>query len=119
MHNVFPEDSHLTSVDFLCFCIFLILSLPLLYIPPEHFRKPFLFTAASSTICCFSIFIWSLARAKGAGPLVKGGDNFAIIGVQPLSGSALVWGVFYAISSQMGGICAGVSSNREKSLFAS
>ena len=109
MKNIMPESTGMTSSDFLCFWIFLIISFPLVWIPPEHYRKPFLATSVISTICCFSLFIWSLARAHGAGPLVNG-DETTLVGVAPVKGSALAWAFFYGISSQIGGICAGVSS---------
>jgi len=100
----------MTSADFLCFILFLLISLPLLYIPPEHYRKPFLFTAATSTITAFSLFFWSLARAHGGGPLISGTAP-TVVGVEQVHGPALVWAMFYGISSQMGGICAGVSGS--------
>ena len=112
------------SADFLCFILFLLVSLPLIMVPPEHYRKPFLFTAVTSTITCFSIFIWSLARAKGGGPFINESVE-AITGVAPVKGAYLVsdfscvrketdlyqvWAIFYGISSQMGQIVAGVST---------
>jgi hypothetical protein len=108
MNNIMPASTAMTSADFLCFWLFLIVSVPLLWVPPENFRKPFLATAVISTTCCFALFIWSLARAHGAGPLVRG-DESTIVGVTPVKGSALAWAFFYGISSQMGQICAGVS----------
>jgi NCS1 family nucleobase:cation symporter-1 len=103
MKNVMPASTSMTSADFLCFWLFLIVSVPLLCVPPENFRKPFLATAVISTTCCFAPFIWSLARAHGAGPLVKGEES-TIAGVTPVKGSALAWAFFYGISSQMGQI---------------
>lgn len=78
------------SADFLCFLLFLLVSLPLILVPPEHYRKPFLFTAFTSTITSFSIFIWSLARAKGGGPFINESME-TITGVAPAKGSYLVW----------------------------
>jgi NCS1 family nucleobase:cation symporter-1 len=124
MHNVFPESTAMDSADFLCFCLFLLVSLPLISIPPEYYRKPFLFTAVTSTITSFSIFFWALAAAKGGGPFISESVE-AITGVAPAKGAYLgisfpfisshywnlivVWAIFYGISSQMGQIVAGVS----------
>ena len=108
MHNVFPASTGMTSADFLCFILFLIISIPLLLVPPEKFRKPFLFTACTSTITAFALLIWALAKAQGAGPLLTGSEP-QVTGVEQAHGSALVWAIFYGISSQMGQICAGVS----------
>lgn len=73
--------------SFLLFCS---ISLPLVYVPPEFYRKPFLYAAAISTLACFSIFIWSLARAGGGGPLI-GGEAFELIGVEQAKGADLGW----------------------------
>nr|XP_018259521.1 uncharacterized protein I303_07589 [Kwoniella dejecticola CBS 10117]OBR81679.1 hypothetical protein I303_07589 [Kwoniella dejecticola CBS 10117] len=117
MHNPFPASTAMDGSDFLCFCLFLIISLPLLYIPPEHFRIPFLVTAMISTIACFSLFIWSLARGHGPGPLI-GSDAMALVGVEKARGKALAWAMFYGISSQMGQICAGILNNSDYTRFA-
>jgi NCS1 family nucleobase:cation symporter-1 len=109
MHNPFPVSTAMDGADFLCFILFLLISIPLLYIPPEHFRIPFLFTAVISTVTSFSVFIWALAKAHGGGPLVSG-SAFEIIGVEKARGAALGWAMVYGISSQMGGICAGVGT---------
>lgn len=101
MKNVFPESTAMDSADFLCFFLFLIVSLPLILVPPEHYRKPFLFTAVSSTITCFSIFIWSLARAGGGGPFISG-SVAEITGVEPVKGSYLV-SLPHRITKTMGG----------------
>jgi NCS1 family nucleobase:cation symporter-1 len=90
MKNVFPESTAMESADFLCFLLFLLVSLPLILVPPEHYRKPFLFTAFTSTITSFSIFIWSLARAKGGGPFINQSMG-GITGVAPAKGAYLVW----------------------------
>nr|XP_019007707.1 uncharacterized protein I206_07341 [Kwoniella pini CBS 10737]OCF46488.1 hypothetical protein I206_07341 [Kwoniella pini CBS 10737] len=117
MHNPFPASTAMDGSDFLCFCLFLIISLPLLYIPPEHFRIPFLVTAMISTVACVSLFIWSLARGHGPGPLV-GSDAMKLVGVEKARGSALAWAMFYGISSQMGQICAGILNNSDYTRFA-
>lgn len=90
MKNVFPASTAMESADFLCFILFLLVSLPLIMIPPEHYRKLFLFTAFTSTITAFSIFFWSLARAKGGGPFINESVE-QITGVPAAKGTYLVW----------------------------
>ena len=107
MKNVFPASTAMTSADFLCFILFLLISIPLLHIPPEKFRIPFLVTAVTSTITSFALFFWALGKAHGGGPLLTSSAT-EVTGVQQVHGSALAWAVFYGISSQMGQICAGV-----------
>lgn len=70
----------------------MVISMPLIYVPPEYYRKPFLFASVVSTMCCFSLFIWALARAHGGGPLI-GGDAFDVIGVEKATGAKLGWAV--------------------------
>ena len=118
----------------MCFMIFTLIEMPLILIPPgqssllrslagpscpcsadlphahaEKYRKPFLTTSITSTVTFFSMFIWSLARAHGGGPLLKAGAS-AIVGVKPATGSALGWAIIYGVSSQIGGICAGIAN---------
>nr|XP_019050933.1 hypothetical protein I302_01376 [Kwoniella bestiolae CBS 10118]OCF29863.1 hypothetical protein I302_01376 [Kwoniella bestiolae CBS 10118] len=117
MHNPFPASTAMDGADFMCFCLFLLISLPFIYIPPEKYRIPFLFTGAISTIACFSLFIWSLARAHGGGPLI-GSEAMSIVGVEKARGTALGWAMVYGISSQMGQICAGILNNSDYTRFA-
>ncbi|WVQ63452.1 uncharacterized protein L199_001605 [Kwoniella botswanensis] len=117
MHNPFPVSTAMDGADFMCFLLFLLISIPFIYIPPEHYRIPFLFTGAISTIACFALFIWSLARAHGGGPLI-GSEAMAIVGVEKARGSALGWAMVYGISSQMGQICAGILNNSDYTRFA-
>jgi NCS1 family nucleobase:cation symporter-1 len=76
------------SADFLSFVLFTLITVPCLLIPPEHLRRPMLISAVCSTITAFSLFIYSLAKGKGAGPLL-GPEGFALIGVEPAKGSNL------------------------------
>ncbi|KAK4684535.1 nucleobase:cation symporter-1, NCS1 family, partial [Tremellales sp. Uapishka_1] len=117
MHNPFPATTAMDGADFLCFMLFLLISLPLLYVPPEHFRIPFLFTTVTSTVATFALFIWSLSRAHGAGPLV-GSNAMEIVGVEKAYGTALGWAMVYGISSQMGSICAGILNMSDYTRFA-
>ena len=49
-----------------------------------------MFTAFTSTITAFSIFFWSLARAKGGGPFINESVE-QITGVPAAKGTYLVW----------------------------
>ncbi|WWD21804.1 hypothetical protein CI109_106292 [Kwoniella shandongensis] len=117
MHNPFPASTAMDGSDFMCFILFLVLSVPLLYIPPEQYRIPFLFTSVVSTVAVFALFFWSLARGHGGGPLI-GSQAMEIVGVEKAKGAALGWAIVYGISSQMGGICAGILNNSDYTRFA-
>ena len=86
-------------------------------IPPEYFRKPFLFGSIIITIAIFSIFVWAIAKEGGAGPLLSHPGELS--GVKPLStGSQLGWAMAYGVSSTVGGTSAGILNQGDYSRFA-
>lgn len=108
MKNTLPASTGMTNADFMCFMLFIAISIPLLLVPPEHLRKPLVTSAILTSITCIILFIWSLARAGGGGPLLHS-EGLAQAGLVPAKGSALAWAIFRGISASIGGICAGVS----------
>jgi NCS1 family nucleobase:cation symporter-1 len=117
MKNTLPESTHMTSADFMCFALFTILTIPLLLIPPEHIRRPMVFVCCTSTITSLALFIYSLVRGRGGGPLMKP-EGLALLGVEPARGSALGWAVVYGISTSLGSICAGILNQSDYTRFA-
>ncbi|KAL7424493.1 hypothetical protein Q5752_000177 [Cryptotrichosporon argae] len=117
MKNTLPASDYMTNSDFLCFWLFAILSLPMLHIPPEFYRKPFVAVSAASTVTAFALLVWALAAAHGAGPLLSSGAS-TLIGVAPVTGSALAWAWFHGISSTIGGICAGILNQSDYTRFS-
>ena len=104
--------------DLVAILIFAFISIPLLWVPPEHFRKPFLFGSIIMTVTTFCLFIWALAKEGGGGPLLNNPSQLS--GVEPLSGgSQLGWAMAYGISSTIGGICAGILNQSDYTRFAS
>ena len=86
-------------------------------VPPEHFRKPFLFGSIIMTVTTFAIFIWALAKQGGGGPLLTHPSQLS--GVQPLTGSVqLGWAMAYGISSTIGSISAGILNQSDYTRFA-
>ena len=86
-------------------------------VPPEYYRKPFLFGSIIMTVATFAIFIWALAKEGGGGPLLTHPSQFS--GVQPLTGSAeLGWAMAYGISSTIGSISAGILNQSDYTRFA-
>ena len=103
--------------DLIGILIFAFVSLPLLTVPPEHFRKPFLVGSIVMTVTTFAIFIWALAKQGGGGPLLSHPSDLS--GVQPLSGgSQLGWAMAYGISSTIGSISAGILNQSDYTRFA-
>lgn len=117
MKNTLPASAYMTDADFMCFALFTALTIPLLLIPPEHIRRPMVFVCFTSTIVSFSLFIWSLARGHGGGPLMKP-EGLALLGVTPATGSRLGWAVVYGISTSLGSICAGILNQSDYTRFA-
>ncbi|ODN98377.1 hypothetical protein L198_03621 [Cryptococcus wingfieldii CBS 7118] len=117
MKNTMPASTYMTSADFLCFFLFTIICIPCLLIPPEHLRRPMVTIAILSSLTAIILFIWSLARSHGGGPLMKP-EGLALIGVSPVRGSALAWAMFHGISSTLGGVCAGILNMSDYTRFA-
>lgn len=102
-----PASAGITTRDFMCFIIFWIISLPLIW-PPVHtmyvaqpsFRKDhwrtcnsrhfFTFKTIVTPIACLVFMIWCIVKAKGVGPIIN----------QPgtLHGSELAWSMMVGIS---------------------
>ena len=103
--------------DLVGILIFAAITFPLLLVPPEHFRKPFLYGSIIMTVTVFAIFIWALAKEGGGGPLLNHPSELS--GVEPLTGgSRLGWAMAYGISSTIGGICAGILNQSDYTRFA-
>ncbi|EME38986.1 hypothetical protein DOTSEDRAFT_160813 [Dothistroma septosporum NZE10] len=66
--NRIPESAHVTSAELLCFFLFIIIQLPLLYLHVSSLR--FLFMAKTFIMPVFglTLFIWALVAANGFGP---------------------------------------------------
>jgi len=110
MKNTLPVGIGMTNADFMCFMLFTLISVPLLLIPPEYLRRPLVVSASLTSLTCIIMFIWSLARAGGGGPLLKP-EGLALVGVKAARGTDLAWAIVRAISASLGGICAGVSED--------
>ncbi|KAH9939657.1 NCS1 nucleoside transporter family [Epithele typhae] len=118
LKNTLPGSAGIETNDLVAILIFAFISLPLLAVPPEHFRKPFLFGSVIMTIMVFVFFIWALVTQGGGGPLLD--DPSALSGVDPITNSTrLGWAIAYGISSTIGGICAGILNQSDYTRFAS
>jgi NCS1 family nucleobase:cation symporter-1 len=73
--NTIPLSAHVTSAELLCFFIFIIIQLPLLYLHVSKLR--FLFMAKTFIMPIFglTLFIWAIVAAKGFGPTFSKGTN--------------------------------------------
>ncbi|KAI0822158.1 NCS1 nucleoside transporter family [Trametes gibbosa] len=118
LHNTLPESAGIELNDLIGTLIFAGISLPLLLVPPEFYRKPFLVGSIIITITTFSMFVWALAKEGGGGPLLSNPSELS--GAEPLgSGAKLGWAMAYGISSTIGGISAGILNQSDYTRFAS
>lgn len=73
--NHIPLSSHVTSGEMLCFFLFILLQLPLLYLHVSKLRYLFMAKTVVMPIFGLTLFIWALVAAKGFGPTFKQGTN--------------------------------------------
>ena len=108
--NGLSASSGTNTRDFLSFFLFCLLSLPAIY--PSVHKIRHLFTAKSFVVPVAGVafFIWSLVRAKGAGPVIK----------QPASigGSTLAWAIIKGIMSSIANFSALIINDSDFSRFA-
>ncbi|KAL4898677.1 permease for cytosine/purines, uracil, thiamine, allantoin-domain-containing protein [Aspergillus ambiguus] len=107
--NHMSESTGMTTAQFVAYIIFMVLSLPIIYIRP-HKLKPF-FNVASMVVIVFLLvmLIWSLATMGDSGF----GKTISSPGT---SGSG--WDVAFGIVSTMGGIAAGILNQNDYSRFS-
>ena len=66
--NRLPESAHVTSAELLCFFLFIIIQLPLLYLHVSSLRWLFMAKTVVMPIFGLVLFIWALVAAGGFGP---------------------------------------------------
>ncbi|KAE9582174.1 Transporter aclS [Colletotrichum fructicola] len=109
--NVFPENSHLTTKDFIGWIIFNVLLIPILYIRPERIQKVLLAFNIISSVTLVSIMIWALATAGEAGSLVRQGSK-------SMTSSELGWQIVHGITTVIGSIAVGLTNQPDYCRFA-
>ncbi|KAF5486718.1 putative permease [Colletotrichum siamense] len=66
--NHLPASAHVTSAELLCFFLFIIVQLPLLWLHVSSLRYMFMAKTIIMPIFGLTLFIWALVAAKGFGP---------------------------------------------------
>ncbi|KAI7185327.1 uracil permease [Hortaea werneckii] len=66
--NRLPPSAHVTSAELLCFFLFIIIQLPLLYLHVSTLRWMFMAKTVVMPIFGLTLFIWALVQANGFGP---------------------------------------------------
>lgn len=89
--NHIPESSHVTSAQLLCFFLFIIFQLPLLWLHVSKLRYLFMAKTVVMPIFGLTLFIWALVAAKGFGATfgksthIKDGTSIAVVFFQCLT----------------------------------
>ncbi|KAF3056241.1 Thiamine transporter THI72 [Daldinia childiae] len=112
MRNFLPESLPATSDQFVGFIVFWALSTPLLWIPPEKFKIPFLFTSIYSALGMLAMMIWALSTAKGVGSLFSTGVAL------PEGSWSVSWLLMAGINQTIGGVAAGITNGSDFSRYA-
>lgn len=102
--------------DFVSFILYFLLCLPLMWVSPEKYKKPFLVCSTIVATTVFVLLIWSTTRAGGGGALLA--NTSAISGVTPATGAALGWAFVYAVVSNIGGIATHMWSQSDYTRYA-
>lgn len=89
--NSLPQSAGITTVDFMCFFLFWLISLPAIWFPIHKTRHLFTAKAIVVPIAGIAFFIWAIVKAKGVGPIIH----------QPakLHGSELAWVMVQSLMS--------------------
>ncbi|KAJ9137270.1 NCS1 nucleoside transporter [Pleurostoma richardsiae] len=102
--------------DLVAFVIYIALCLPLMWLSPERYRKPFLVASVTVASTVFILLIWSTVRAHGGGAMLK--DVSAVSGVTPAKGGALGWAFVAAVTANIGGIATHMWSQSDYTRYA-
>ncbi|GME47445.1 Ncs1 nucleoside transporter [Neofusicoccum parvum] len=83
--NHLPESAHVTSAELLCFFLFIIVQLPLLWLHVSSLRYMFMAKTIVMPVFGLTLFIWALVAAHGFGPTfskptqIKDGTPVAVV----------------------------------------
>ncbi|KAI9283847.1 NCS1 nucleoside transporter family [Umbelopsis sp. AD052] len=97
--NTFPESSGTTSKAFIGFIVFWFVSLFAIWVPVDRIRHLFTVKSILLPIAAFSLFIWSIVRAHGLGPIISQPATFT-------SSDQAAWAIINGITGCMGNMAA-------------
>jgi NCS1 family nucleobase:cation symporter-1 len=108
--NTIPASTGASTGIFVSFILFWLGSLPFLWFPVHKLRHLFTCKAFVAPVAGIALFIWSIVRARGLGPIV---DRPAKV-----QGSELAWGIITGIMSSIANFAALIVNNPDFSRFA-
>ena len=106
----------MTTVQFVCYIIFSIISLPIIWIRPHKLQTFFYITSAITIIFFPTLLIWSLATMGpgGFGSTLSSESALPTIG----GPSSVTWLMVYGVTSTIGSIAAGILNQNDYARFA-
>lgn len=102
-----------TTHEMVGFTVFWALSFPFLFTRPERFKKPFFLSSVGCGIAMLVMMIWSLATAKGVGPVFYQGEN-----VPATSRWGVSWIMMAGLNQAIGQKAAGMANESDFSRYA-
>lgn len=114
--NTFSSDAAMTTVGFVCYIIFCIISLPAIWIRPHKVQTLFYITSSITGVFFITLLIWSLATMgpMGFGSTLKNTTSLPNTG----SRTSVAWLMIYGIMSTIGSIAAGILNQNDYARFA-
>ncbi|KAF9891407.1 hypothetical protein FE257_004263 [Aspergillus nanangensis] len=107
--NHMSPSTGMTTAQFVAYIIFMLLSLPIIYIRPHKLKPFFFFSAVTVGVFLLVVLIWSLATMGDSGF----GDTIS----HPGSGGD-GWMVAFGVVSTIGAIAAGILNQNDYARFA-
>ncbi|KAM3454830.1 hypothetical protein MY3296_002808 [Beauveria thailandica] len=96
--------------EYVSFIIFWLLSLPALWFPVHKLRHLFTAKAVIAPAGATAFLVWTLVRAKGAGPIIKQPSS--------LQGTDLAWEIIKGIMSSIGNFATLIANASDFTRFA-
>lgn len=111
MANTLPASANMTTSQFTGWIVYNLITIPLLYIPPEKTKRLLVVSNIVSFFTLLSIMIWALSAAHGAGPLLSQPARVA-------SGGSLGWAIVKGVTTVIGNIAVGLTNQADYCRFA-
>lgn len=113
LRNTLPANVPATTAEMVGFTVFWLVSVPFLFIRPERFKKPFFVSSVGCGLAMLSMMIWSLAVARGVGPVFYKGQE-----VPQTSRWGVSWIMMAGLNQAIGQKAAGMVNESDFSRYA-
>jgi NCS1 family nucleobase:cation symporter-1 len=101
--QIFPSWTGLSTGPAICFLLFWLLNMFIVYLGVESIRKLLVFKAIFLPVAALALFFWAITAAKGLGPILSQPSKFG--------NSSQFWNYFFPALTGMVGFWATLSLN--------